>query len=325
MKHANRYAGWVCALAACLPIPGRAADLFNAAPAELLRTDTFSAEVNAGYLAGKLQEYVYDRYQPGGKVSQLTWDLNNTLTVGGRVAFRPLDWLSVRARGWAAVTGDGSMRDYDFLYTSGFTGPNSFSHVSSTPRTNVAKAWQADISLAAAFYQDETLALTAIGGFRHFDVKLNAKGGSYSYAIGTPYQFSGLLPNQIGIAYEQWWDAPYLGLGAAYSEHDWTFTLEGIGSPYVTVRDNDFHALRTTLFKGSFDATTMAGVNAGLEYRWSDAMSLAGRVEYQKYFLTHGDVKVLDGSTGTYSYFGKPSTGASAETLQVSVGVKAKL
>ena len=325
MSRASECLKWVCVAAGLLPGAVQAADLFTAEPATLLRTETLSAEANIGYLTGTLQEYVYDRYQPGGKVSQLTWDLGNTLTVGGRVAFRPLDWLSVRARGWAAVTGDGSLRDYDFLYSSGYSGPNSFSHISSSPRTDVAKVWQGDVSLAAAYYQDETLALTVIGGFRHFDVKLAAKGGSYSYAIGTPYQTTGLLPNQLGIGYEQWWDTPYLGLGASYSEHDWTFTLEGVGSPFVMGRDKDFHALRTLLFKDDFDTTTMAGVNAGLEYRWSDTLSLAGRVEYQRYFPAHGDTKALDGAAGTYSFYGKPASGASAETVQLSVGIKAKL
>lgn len=314
----------LCFSLAVVSSSAKGSDLFDTEPAALLRTDTFSAEINAGYLSGTAQEYVYDTSTKGNpKLSQLTWDLGNTFALGGRVAFRPLDWLTVRVRGWAAVTGNGGMQDYDWLY--GYHGPNSYSHISSSPDTDVAKAWQGDVSLAAAYYRDEQLALTVIGGFRHFDVKWNAKGGSYNYYIGSPYQYSGVLPNQIGIAYEQWWDTPYLGLGAFYNEGDWTLSLEGIGSAFAMSRDQDYHALRTLLIKGNYDQTAFAGVTAGLEYKVSSLISLAGRVEYQKYFETKGEAKYLGGEAGGYAFYPKPGVGAEAETVLVSFGVKARI
>lgn len=317
----------LAALAVVVLATGRAhaADLWAADAGSLLRTETISAEVSAGYLTGMSKEYVYDVSRVGSpKLSQLNWDLGNSFAVGGRVAWRPLDWLTFRGRGWATVASDSNMTDYDWLY--GYAGMNSWSHKSESPNTDVAKAWQADASVAATYYEADDLALTAIAGYRHYTAKFNATGGSYIYSSNGFRDTSGMLPSdRLGIGYQQWWDTPYLGLGASYSDGSWTVSSEVIGSPFVMARDQDHHALRDLVFKENFSMSSMVGATLGAEYTFAPGLSLAGRLEYQKYFKTTGDTLVVDGLGGGAQRVPSPSSGGEADTLLLSLGVKARI
>jgi outer membrane protease len=300
-----------------------ASGLFSEEPQALLRGETISIEPFVGYLRGTSGEYVYNSARPGQKLSQLDWSVN-ALAVGARVAVRPLDWLTVRGRFFATVASDGSMTDYDWL--AGYFGRDSWTHKSVSPDTNLGRAWQGDVSVSAAYYSDEDLALTVIGGFRRYDVKYSSRGGSFIYSVNGFRDTVGNLPgDRIGIAYRQVWDTPYLGLGAFYNGENWSVSAEVIGSPFVMSRDKDFHALRNIIFKEDFDTTGMVGLNAGVEYRLTPLLSLAGRVEYTRYLLAKGGTTLFDGNTGTTVTYPKPAAGADAETLLISAGVKAKL
>lgn len=307
--------------------PAAAADLFGTGyepAAEPAGAETVVIEPFVGYLRGTSGEYVYDVANGNAKLSQLDWRVD-ALAVGARVAARPLDWLTVRGRAWGTVASGGSMTDYDWF--AGYFGPNSWTHKSESPDTKLGKAWQADASVAVKFYEDDDLALTAIAGYRHYNVKYNARGGSYIYSSGPGFRdlYGSFPAGQLGISYEQLWRTPYIGLGAVYNSADWTVSAEAIGSPFVMGRARDYHALRYTLFKDDFEMSTMLGVNLGAEYRLSPVVSLAGRLEYQNYLEARGGVKLFNGQTGVAQAAPKPTGGGDAETLLLSLGVKARL
>jgi outer membrane protease len=216
------------------------------------------------------------------------------------------------------------MTDRDWF--SGYYGPNSWTHKSEHPDTDLGQAWQADASAAVKVHESENLALTVIGGYRHYNVKYRAEGGSYIYSTRRFRDSFGTFPsNKLGISYEQTWDTPYAGIGAVFNSEDWTVSTEVIGSPFVMGRSRDYHAMRTTLFKDDFDMSGMVGASAGVEYRFSDTLSLAGRVEYQKYFEAKGGTQIYNGSTRASLSVPKPGAGADADTLLVTAGIKARL
>jgi plasminogen activator len=309
------------ALLAAAPA-ARAADLFTAEPAALLRTESLTAEAFAGYLTGTAREYVYNVPGDGKKLSQLDWRMNG-FALGGRVAYRPTDWLTARIRGWSTVAGSSDMTDYDWM--GGYYGMNSWTH-RSISSTDTAKAWQIDGSLAASLYESDDLSFSAIAGYRYMTSKWNATGGSYVYSVNDFRDTAGLLPaDRLGIAYQQWWSTPYLGVGASTTLGDWSFSGEIIGSPFVMSRDKDHHALRALVFTEKFALSSMIGTSASVEYRLSPVMSLTGRVEYQNYLGATGSTRIADGNTGAVSHYPRPSGGADAETLLVSLGVKARM
>lgn len=304
-------------------MPGaRAADLFAEDAAEVLRGDTFSGEVFTGYLRTEVREYVND-VGTRARVSQLNWS-TDAAVVGGRVAIQPLDWLAIRGRGWAAVASSAEMRDYDWLY--GYYGKDSWSHYSHSPNTRTPKAWQLDISAAATFYQDEDVKVYAIAGYRALTLKSNARGGGFIYSDESFRDTSGTFPNdRIGIAYQQWWQTPYIGVGGSFAYDDWSVSGEVIGSPFSMGRDKDHHALRSLIFREDFGTTGMIGTTASVEYRFNPFLSAVGRVEYQHYFEGYGPTRITSGVTGTTGVIPAPSGSGSAETLLLSLGVKARL
>lgn len=275
-----------------------------------------------GYLRGTATEYVYDPISKR-KVSQLDWNANAT-TVGGRVAFGLMDGLAVRGRFWSVVSGDANMRDRDWLY--GYNGNSSWSEQSLHPQTSVSKAWQADVSLAYTVVQAGDVAVAALAGYRHYEIKYRATGGSYIYS-GLDYRDTtgNFTPGQLGISYQQWWDTPYLGIGTYYRSNDFSLSMELYGSPVSYSRDRDYHALRYTLFKEKFQPLGMVGASLGLEYQITPMFSVAGRLDYTRYSEQKGGTRMIDYAAEESYRFPKPSAGADSDTLHLTLGVKGKI
>lgn len=286
--------------------------------------ETVVVEPFVGYLRGTSTENIYDPTNKKNKVSQLDWNVQAP-TVGGRVAFRPFDGLTVRGHVWTAIAGDGNMRDRDWLWTDGYQGASSWTHESLHPNTKVPKAWQADTSLSYTLIDAGDVAVTGIAGYRHYNVKYKAVGGTYLYSDYSWRDTTGVFPNVMGGSYEQWWDTPYLGVGAYYRSSDFSLSTEIYGSPVTFVRSSDFHALRSLNFQSNFTPAGMVGANIGIEYRVTPMFSLVGRLDYTRYIEARGNLKIYDYANGTSDRYRKPISGADADTLNLSLGVKARL
>ncbi len=315
----------LAALAAVFGLPapsdGLAADLFGADVAPLLRTETFAVEATVGYLRGTSREYVYN--SGGEKVSQLDWRIDKAAVAGGRLTFRPLEWLSVRARGWTNIDAESMMRDYDWL--AGYHGFDSWTHRSVHPDTDLTRAMQGDLSVAAWFWEDQGFALSAIAGYRYMTQKWEASGGSYVYSVSGFRDRSGTFPDQLAISYQQWWQTPYAGFGMSYAVDDLVVTGEIVASYWVKARARDHHALRDLVFDDAFSSSPMVGATVGAEYRLSQSFSAVGRVEYQRYFEAEGRTKITNVANGSVVRVPRPAAGADSETTLFSLGLKARL
>ena len=300
---------------------GFAADLFGDQVASLLRNDIFAAEASLGYIRGTSREYVYDAR--GTKLSQLDWRIDDGAVAAGRLTFRPLDWLSVRARGWAKIDADNLMKDYDWF--AGYLGFDSWTHRSIHSDTELTKGLQGDLSVAAWFWDDEGFALGVIAGYRYMTLKWDAYGGSYIYSVSAFRDTAGTFPDQLGITYQQWWQTPYIGFGLSYSVDDLAVTGEVIGSGWVKANAEDHHVLRDLVFEDKFSQSLMIGATVGAEYRFSEAWSAVGRVEHQRYFEAEGGTKIIHQTSGLAIQLPKPAAGAASENTLVSLGAKFRI
>jgi plasminogen activator len=314
-------AGAAIALSTAGASVGVAADLFGDQVGTLLRTDILAVEASVGYIRGTSREYVYDAR--GAKLSQLDWRVDHGAVAGGRLTFRPLGWLSVRARGWTKVDADNLMKDYDWF--AGYLGFDSWTHRSVHPDTELTTGVQGDVSVAAWLWDDGGFALSVIAGYRHMVLKWAAYSGSYLYSVSAFRDTAGTLPDQLAITYQQWWQTPYAGFGLSYAVDDLVVTGEVIGSGLVNARAKDYHALRDILFEDKFSPSFMVGATVGVEYRFSEAWSAVGRVEYQRYFEAEGRTKITDGATGAVIRLPRPAAGADSENTLVSLGVRTRL
>ncbi|WP_420100643.1 omptin family outer membrane protease [Bosea sp. (in: a-proteobacteria)] len=304
--------------------PASAQGLFDsaslAAPAPSGEIVSFTPSI--GILRGKATELVYDPTS-GEKLSQLDWKSNAT-TVGGRLAVRPLESVTLRGSLWAAVSGDGDMTDRDWLY--GYFGKDSWSHQSTHPDTRVGKAWQGDISLSYLLLDSGDMAFSALAGYRHYDIKHRAYGGDYIYSVYGYRDVAGSFdPGVMGIAYRQVWDTPYLGFGAYFRGDRFNVSTEFYGSPITFGRDQDYHGLRYTSFNGRFTPTAMVGANLAVEYQLTPNFSLVGRADYTRYSEAKGNTRIYDAANGAYYRIPRPSSGADSQTVNLTLGVKGKI
>ncbi|WP_201842891.1 omptin family outer membrane protease [Microvirga zambiensis] len=284
----------------------------------------FSAEVFSGYLAGIAGEYVDRVPGDGSKLSQLNWQIDNAAVLGGRLSYQALDWLLLRAGGWSVIASDNAMDDFDWL--RGYNGFDNWSHWSSHSDTRLAKAFQIDIGGAARFYEQNGLALDALAGYRFLTTKMNVYGGNYIYSKdGFRDKVGTFDPHELGVAYQQWWHTPYVGLGATYTAGSWRVTGEVITSPFVVVKAKDHHNLRDLLFTEDFAPDWMVGVDLGAEYAVSERLSLTAKAEYQKYFEAAGETLAYKGGEGLGARAPKPAAGADLNMLMLTVGLKANL
>jgi outer membrane protease len=313
---------------AALCYAAHAADFSMATPASLaLRSivtsgQTFSAEFYGGYLTGTAGEYVYAVPGDGLPISQLDWQIDNAAILGGRVSYQAFDGLSLRASGWSIIASENDMDDFDWFDL--YTGFESWTHWSHTADTRASIGYQIDLGGAARVFQLGNTELNALFGYRSMTFKMKAYGGRYIYSGPDGFRdYSGNFPvGQLGIAYQQWWHTPYLGLGGSWQAGRAKLGFEVITSPFVASYDKDHHKLRDLVFEERFSPTWMVGVTLGAEYALMDRISVTGRVEYEKYFEASGGTRVTDATAGTAERFPKPSAGADLNTLAVTVGLK---
>jgi outer membrane protease len=155
-------------------------------------------------------------------------------------------------------------------------------------------------------------------------MKWNAYGGDFIYSFEGFRDDVGSFPaGELQIAYQQWWHAPYLGLGMRYAEGPWTVAAEVIGTPFAKARDKDHH-VDIAIFKESFSHSAMVGASFSAEYAVTQNLSLVGTFEAQRFFEARGDMKVFNFEPPPFEYFPKPAAGADHHSLLVSLGVKGR-
>jgi outer membrane protease len=293
--------------------------------------ERFSAELYGGYLKGQSREFVYDA-ATGHRISELIWSIDNAYVVGLSLALRPIERLKISVGGWIPVSSGNTMDDYDWLVT-GFDDWSDWSHHTDT---KLHQAYMIDTRAAFTLaslkrkpdasnpWQIRHASLDLIGGYRWFKLDWTAYGGSYVYSSGGGVRnVTGQFPDgQPVISYEQWWEAPFAGLGGRLSIDRWTLSTEVIGSLWGKGRDRDNHHLRTLLFEESFSNVGMLAVNVGINYDLTKHLAVFARFDYEKFFEGKGPTTATDYSTGAVTTFGGDAAGADFYTMLFSLGLK---
>jgi outer membrane protease len=309
-------------LGAAAVVPAQAADPVAERRAAWQVSNELSGEVFGGYLTGMSRELVYNVPGDGSKLSQLNWQVDHAFVLGGALGFRPWDWLALRARGWAHVSSDNAMDDFDWLL--GFNGFGSWSDFSHHDDTRLAKAFQVDVSASARLFESGPVSINALAGYRFLTMKWEAYGGRFVYSLEGFRDDIGFFPDgELQIAYQQWWHAPYLGLGVTYRAGPLTVTAEVVGTPLARARDEDLH-VDIALFQEKFSPSSMAAVALSAEIAMSQQLSLVGRVEAERFYEAEGSTSVFNFNPPLFEFFPKPSAGADHQSLLVSLGVKGR-
>lgn len=280
-----------------------------------------AVSLGVGMLNGQAQAKVYDT-RDGKKISQLNWDLKQIPTLHLGLAYDPLNWLSVEARGWTQVAkGDGHLKDYDWLDDD----EAGWSHYSDHPNTRVQKAWQAGLAATAWALKRDDLALGVMFGYQRTQMGWQARGGRYTYSSDDGFRDdSGNFPSgEKSISYRQTYDTPYLGLVGLYNYGDWSLESRYTFSRWVKSRDFDTHHMRDLTFdRNHGNKGRMQSLALNVSYRITPQFSVKAGVDYQVHAEAKGSTTVTDLQDGTVGHYsGKAGSQASRMVLS-SLAVK---
>lgn len=269
-------------------------------------------EVGLGIMQGEANEFVYRR--DGSRLSQLVWAFDNNLVFKGGVAVRPWNWLAVGARFVTNVTDGSTMDDYDWYRPSEpdyADCPNGYCH-SHHPDTTLESYLSVDAYAAATFYRTQSIALTALAGYKRDSQSWQAMDG--------PSNYTSFTPGRLSISYDQVWEAPYLGAQFNGEWGRWALQGRVIGSWWAQGQDEDDHHLRTLLFTEKFGESNMIGANAHLGYRLTENLLLKAEYDLQQWQLGKGPSADVNYTTGTERYRGWNAGGGESITQTIFMG-----
>ena len=252
----------------------------------------FNIGFQTGVMNGETAEQVF---VPGRMVSELKWDFQNVVYVGGVVSAELWERVYLNAGYWTDVTENlGDMVDSDYLGSL----PDFRTHLS-THDADLTK-WEATdcnvgvaflkfggdtVSSASPFGIDSALNFQAIFGYRTDEASWSGENGYYYYP-GAQGMFTGKV-----IDYERKIHFPYIGLGMDLTVNkNLGLNLYYLRSIWVRIEDDDTHVLRDLNFKGSMDNGYFQALGANLRWKvWRD-LSLNASVSFE-------DIKDARGST----------------------------
>lgn len=274
-----------------------------------------SIDVNYVNLNGTANEIVYWSSSSDKKLSELIWNLDNVNLIGVGTTYNINENGSINFDFYMnADTGKSDMTDYDWTnYNS-----SNWTHWSNSP-TDITKVYKLDLNFKYISSVRENLDFFIMAGYKLDIYKWVAIGGDYIY----PSE-SGSLQDIPVISYNQYFNVPYVGLGAVLNMSNFSFTGKLIYSGAVIAKDEDTHHLRDLYFEEYFEGGKMLGLILRGEYNFTENFAILGSVDYSKYYLNKGytiETDLTDGSTTTY---GEGSAGIENETSMISLGLNYK-
>ncbi|MBP6407164.1 MAG: omptin family outer membrane protease [Fusobacteriaceae bacterium] len=274
-----------------------------------------SIDVNYANLNGTANEIVYWSSSSDKKLSELIWNLDNVNLIGVGTTYNINENGSINFDFYMnADTGKSDMTDYDWTnYNS-----SNWTHWSNSP-TDITKVYKLDLNFKYISSVRENLDFFIMAGYKLDIYKWVAIGGDYIY----PSE-SGSLQDIPVISYNQYFNVPYVGLGAVLNMSNFSFTGKLIYSGAVIAKDEDTHHLRDLYFEEYFEGGKMLGLILRGEYNFTENFAILGSVDYSKYYLNKGytiETDLTDGSTTTY---GEGSAGIENETSMISLGLNYK-
>ncbi|MCS5421813.1 MULTISPECIES: omptin family outer membrane protease [Psychrilyobacter] len=278
-----------------------------------------SFTLSTGVLNGESHEYAY--YQTGEKLSELTWNLDNVIMVGGQISADITKRINLNAGTWVKATAPSTtMSDYDWTDINDL---DQRTHWSET-ETELEKGIMADININGVVLTSDMCSVSAIAGFHYDNWKWNSMDGVFSYPNGSG-RLSDVIPgmgsNDSSSIYEQKFYAPYLGFGFNSNSSKWLFNSRIIATPFARAESIDKHVLRNYMYEDTFKDVLYISAGASYAYLFTDSFSVSVSIDYQTYDSTKGDEKITNLSTGETFEF-SDIAGISHESYMVSLGTK---
>lgn len=254
-------------------------------------------------------------------LSLLVWQ-NTAPIVSGDVKVRFGDAWTLRGHIDAAMSGDSTMTDYDWVppFATG-TGMNDWSDRSITPNTSLDWYLNGDIAIGRDLPISDALTLNVNGGFKYTDVKWSGVGGTFLYSEGGFRNKSGAFANIPVIDYRMQLPTVFLGLDANVKDGPWSLETTSKAGMTVYASDVDNHRLRNIRFVDQLSFSQVYSIDARLGYDFNDHLTAFLEGSYEKMFAVHGNEDAYNAATGAVGHFNN-AIGADLDVATVKAGLK---
>lgn len=272
----------------------------------------FSISGSIGALGGESREYVYA--ENGRKVSQINWKIKPAAILQAEMNYDVLSWLSAHVRGWTTIAKRTTvMDDYDWL------NPNqsNWTEWSHHENTQMNYANDLDLNLRAWLWKNTNLKLGATLGYERNAFDFKAIGGCYQYQSG---KLTGCFANVPGIAYQQTFNTPYVGLIGKYNIDRFELAAVAKYSNWVQAKDQDQHFMRDLTFKETSDRSNYYSLMLDAGYRVTNNLKVFTQASYNQYSRTKADTEVIDNTSGETAFLPN-SAGLYNKNYTLAVGV----
>lgn len=186
-------------------------------------------------------------------LSKLKWEIKNLWVLGGVVQTNCFcKGLCLTVNGWAKNRSSSSvMVDKDFLRKNS----TKVTHISKSPDTRLTEAYLIDAELGYEYPLSITSTCTLTPafslGYEYVHLFWKCYGGSFVYHENS-ITYRGNFPSGLVCSYKERFSIPYVGFRLTGSWKGFECTCYGKYTNKARASTSDFHALRTILFKDTF-------------------------------------------------------------------------
>lgn len=280
-----------------------------------------TARLQAGYLTGEANGYVYWPQAGGHKASQLIWKIDDIYMIGAGVSIKPLRrlkpllrlGLAINADVWFNISnGSGTMDDYDWK-EPGWDWTDWSHH----ENTDVTRGIMVDINVELTPFKAGPVRFSGFLGYKRDNWEWEARGGSYIYSEDGFRNTSGTWPDdELGITYEQIFYVPYIGIGVNGNFGAFDLKARLIGSPLFYGEAVDHHHKRDLVVYDDFIGKSMIAFDIAGACTFTNHLALQMALNYTKYDTMKGDAEWHEkGVVTTYH----DAAGADLETTMFSL------
>lgn len=273
--------------------------------------------VDMAMLNGVGHEYVYKNSQ-GVKLSELIWNIQSVPLIGVGLNYGEEKNYSLGLNFYGSYSSTRSdMDDYDWVLNS-----SDWTHWSNSPTDNKG-IYKLDLK-GKYKIQTNNFQWALLAGVKYDQYKWATDGGTYIYSDdnGSHFrQYSGNLPDGVGISYNQYFLIPYIGVGSEISLNRLMLKGELIYSGMVKSHDEDTHYLRDLYFEDIFENGTYYGLNISGIFKLSDNFSINGNYSFDENITNKGYTKTTDLTDMTTSVSSMGTAGIANQTSTISLGL----
>ena len=288
-------------------------------PSAVDPNENFALRGSIGVTSITANEKVFSGTTGSALLSRLDW-----------TSQAPIASLDARARfgdGWtlrghldAAIGGDSSMTDYDWLL--GYTEAN-WTHRSISPNTSLDWYLSGSAAVGYDFPINEMFSVNFNGGVKYSDMQWTATGGSYIYSSGGGFRNDiGTFPDIPGIRYHVRLPVGFLGVDTSIKDGRWSLdTTAKYGFTFLA-SDTDYHYLRDIRFEDDLNWAQDFTADARVGYAFNDHLSAFLEGSYEKLVSGHGDEDTYSIATGAHTGHYSKAVGLDLQVASIKAGLK---